>query len=63
MKTLKGIENLDQGLPVCARCGVKIIEENNSGWSAFVKCQDGQLRLQPICILCTDKEDWGEKGN
>ena len=40
---------IDNGIPVCARCGVKLTNTNISAWSDVVK---GTNKTQKICKGC-----------
>jgi len=51
IKTKAGIVEpfVDNEIPVCARCGIKLTKENSSAWSDVIK---GTNKTQRICKNC-----------
>lgn len=43
----------DNSIPMCARCGIKITEENKSAWSDVVD----ENKTQRICKNCETLEE------
>lgn len=55
VKTSYGIVEpfADNSLPICARCNIKLNDENRSQWSDVIK----ENKTQFICMNCETEEE------
>jgi len=55
VKTSHGITEsfTDNSIPICARCGIKLNDENRSQWSDVIK----ENKTQFICRKCETEEE------
>lgn len=44
----------DNSIPICARCGIRLTEENKSSWSDVIETSN---KTQGICKQCLTTEE------